>query len=237
MASPAAAVQAEPVVALIGNPNTGKSTLFNRLMGRRAAIVHDRPGVTRDRHYGDAVSLGHSYTLIDTGGFDPGGDDTMKQGIAQQVEIAIEEADVIICVLDATAPPTSIDSEEIALLRRSEKPVLYVANVDEAGLASGNASSEALEAHARAQGAGTVRLCGKIEAELSVLDEEERREFLAGLFVVFAAPDRAPAGVLHEFEQFFAALLTDKLANHRAKRAHVVAQRLVLVLEHDVLAA
>jgi GTP-binding protein len=118
----------KPVVALIGRPNVGKSTLFNRLLGRRAAIVHDRPGVTRDRHYGDAVSLGLSYTLIDTGGFDPSGEDDMQQGIVSQIEAALSEADVILCVLDATAAPTSIDSDEMALLRRTETPVIYLAN-------------------------------------------------------------------------------------------------------------
>jgi GTPase len=118
----------KPVVALIGRPNVGKSTLFNRLVGRRIAIVHDRPGVTRDRHYADADCRGRTFTLIDTGGFDPHGDDMMKHGIAAQVQVALSEADVIICVLDAQAPPTSIDSEEMSLLRQSDKPVIYVAN-------------------------------------------------------------------------------------------------------------
>ncbi len=118
----------KPVVAVIGRPNVGKSTLFNRLVGKRLAIVHDQPGVTRDRHYADATSLGRDYLLVDTGGFDPSGDDIMKEGIVSQVRIALDQADVILCVLDATVPATSIDSEEVALLRRAEKPVLYVAN-------------------------------------------------------------------------------------------------------------
>lgn len=121
-------VRDKPVVALIGRPNVGKSTLFNRLAGRQIAIVHDRPGVTRDRHYTDAESLGRPYTLVDTGGFDPSGDDVMKKGIIDQLEIALDQADVVICVLDATAPPTSIDSDELSLLRRSDKPVIFVAN-------------------------------------------------------------------------------------------------------------
>jgi GTP-binding protein len=115
-------------VAVVGRPNVGKSTLFNRLLGREAAIVHDRPGVTRDRHYGDTAAYGRPYTLVDTGGFDPLGDDVMKKGIAHQVEVAVAEADVVVCVLDATEPPVGADSEELALLRRSDKPVIYVAN-------------------------------------------------------------------------------------------------------------
>ncbi|MEM9694686.1 MAG: ribosome biogenesis GTPase Der [Myxococcota bacterium] len=118
----------KPVVALIGRPNVGKSTLFNRLVGQRLAIVHDRPGVTRDRHYASADVFGRDYTLIDTGGFDPFGDDDMQKGIIQQLQVALDQADVVICLLDALAPPTSLDSEEIALLRRSEKPVIFVAN-------------------------------------------------------------------------------------------------------------
>ncbi len=117
-----------PVVALIGRPNVGKSTLFNRLTRTRAAIVHDRPGVTRDRHYGEVRSGRHHYTLIDTGGFDPRGDDDMQHSIVEQVAVALDQADVIVAVLDARVPPTSIDSDEMALLRRSDKPVIYMAN-------------------------------------------------------------------------------------------------------------
>ncbi|MBM4360835.1 MAG: ribosome biogenesis GTPase Der [Deltaproteobacteria bacterium] len=118
----------KPIVAVIGRPNVGKSTLFNRIIGKPLAIVHNQPGVTRDRHYADANVYGRAYTLIDTGGFDPGGEDEMKHGIIRQLEAAIAEADVILCVLDATAPPSSVDSEEVALLRRTNKPVIYLAN-------------------------------------------------------------------------------------------------------------
>jgi GTP-binding protein len=115
-------------VALVGRPNVGKSTLYNRLVGRREAIVHDEPGVTRDRHYGDVTSRGRRYTLVDTGGFDPESEDPMRVGIRRQVELAIAEADVIVCVLDAAASTAAADHAEMALLRRARKPVVFVAN-------------------------------------------------------------------------------------------------------------
>jgi GTP-binding protein len=118
----------KPVVAIVGRPNVGKSTLFNRLTGKRLAIVHDLPGVTRDRNYADAHVAGRELVLIDTGGFDPEDEDPMRQGIARHVRAAIDEADAIVCVLDASAPPTHADREAIKLLRASNKPVLYVAN-------------------------------------------------------------------------------------------------------------
>lgn len=116
------------VVAIVGRPNVGKSTLFNRLLGKKLAIVHDEPGVTRDRHYGDAESYGRRYTLVDTGGFDPTSDDPMRVGIRRQIEAALAEADVVVCVLDAREPATSVDHAEMDLLRAAEKPVLFVAN-------------------------------------------------------------------------------------------------------------
>ncbi len=118
----------KPIVCVVGRPNVGKSTLFNRLAGRKIAIVHDEPGVTRDRHYADVESLGRAYTLVDTGGFDPVSDDPMKVGIKKQIDLALAEADVVVCVLDAREPATSIDHAEMKLLRASTKPVIYVAN-------------------------------------------------------------------------------------------------------------
>lgn len=116
------------VVAIVGRPNVGKSTLFNRLLGKKLAIVHDEPGVTRDRHYGDAESYGRRYTLVDTGGFDPTSDDPMRAGIRRQIEAALAEADVVVCVLDAREPATSVDHAEMDLLRGAQKPVIFVAN-------------------------------------------------------------------------------------------------------------
>lgn len=112
----------------MGRPNVGKSTLFNRLAGQHIAIVEDTPGVTRDRHYADAFVLGREFVLIDTGGFDPDSDDPMKAGIASQVRLALEECDLVICVVDATVDPLPADREAVALLRDAGKPVVFVAN-------------------------------------------------------------------------------------------------------------
>ncbi len=117
-----------PIVAIVGRPNVGKSTLFNRLARRRLAIVHDEPGVTRDRHYADTTAFGVDYTLVDTGGYDPDSDDPMKAGITGHVRAAIAEADVIVFVTDGAAGLNDADRAAVGLLRRSAKPVLYAAN-------------------------------------------------------------------------------------------------------------
>jgi len=117
-----------PLVALVGRPNVGKSTLFNRLIGQRLAIVYDQPGVTRDRHYADTTSFGRRYTLVDTGGFDLTSDDPLRSGIAQHVRAAIAEADAIIFLSDGSQPMLPADRTAVELLRRSDKPVLYAAN-------------------------------------------------------------------------------------------------------------
>ncbi|MCZ6806631.1 MAG: ribosome biogenesis GTPase Der [Deltaproteobacteria bacterium] len=125
---PAGSVRGKPLVAIVGRPNVGKSTLFNRLVGQRIAIVEDVPGVTRDRHYADAFVLGREFVLIDTGGFDPDSDDPMKAGITSKVRLALEECDLVICVVDATVDPLPADREAVALLRDAGKPVIFVAN-------------------------------------------------------------------------------------------------------------
>jgi GTP-binding protein len=117
-----------PIVAIVGRPNVGKSTLFNRLSGARTAIVDDQPGVTRDRHYADVNVFGRTFTLIDTGGFDPDDSDAIGRGIARHVHAAVEEADLVLCMLDGQGPPTEADAAAVRMLRQADKPVIYLAN-------------------------------------------------------------------------------------------------------------
>jgi GTPase len=118
----------KPIVAIVGRPNVGKSTLFNRLARARIAIVHDEPGVTRDRKYADTTAHGKNYTVIDTGGFDPADEDPMKAGIATHVRAAIAEADAIVFVTDASTGWSDADGGAIKLLRACKKPVFYASN-------------------------------------------------------------------------------------------------------------
>ncbi len=116
-----------PVVAIIGRPNVGKSTLVNRILGRREAIVEERPGVTRDRKTVDAEWLGHNFTLVDTGGWMADGD-SLDNKVSAQSEQAMAEADVVLLVVDTTVGVTPEDERVALVLRRTETPVLVVAN-------------------------------------------------------------------------------------------------------------
>jgi GTPase len=123
-----ASASGHPIVAIVGRPNVGKSTLFNRLARAKLAIVHDEPGVTRDRHYASTMLYGRPIVVVDTGGYDPEDEDPMKTGIARHVREAIKEADVIVFVSDAMTDLTHADRAAVDLLRRTSKPVLFVAN-------------------------------------------------------------------------------------------------------------
>lgn len=116
------------LVAIVGRPNVGKSTLFNRLTQSRQAIVNDEAGTTRDRQYGKVNWVGHEFSIVDTGGWVVNSDDIFEEEINKQVAIAIEEADVILFVVDATHGITDLDDRVAAILRRSKKPTLLVAN-------------------------------------------------------------------------------------------------------------
>jgi GTP-binding protein len=119
---------ARPIVAIVGRPNVGKSTLFNKLVGERRAIVDEIPGTTRDRIYGTVEWGGIPFTLVDTGGLEFEEVDEVGRGILGQVEEAIDRADVILFVVDAGQGPSSVDYDVAELLRRTDKPVILVAN-------------------------------------------------------------------------------------------------------------
>ena len=119
---------AKPIVAIVGRPNVGKSTLFNRIAGQRISIVEDTPGVTRDRIYADAEWLNYNFTLIDTGGLEPESDDMMLKNMYSQAEIAIESADVIIFVADVKTGMVDADLQVANILRKSQKPVVLAVN-------------------------------------------------------------------------------------------------------------
>ncbi len=117
-----------PLVAIVGRPNVGKSTLFNRITETRQAIVHDAPGVTRDRIYGEALWNGRAFDVVDTGGFVPRSAERFEQAIREQVHIALDEADVVLFCVDVLTGVTDLDEELAVLLRRTDKPVLVLAN-------------------------------------------------------------------------------------------------------------
>ena len=116
-------------VAIVGRPNVGKSTLFNRLLEQRKAIVDDVSGVTRDRQYGIADWNGKVFNVIDTGGFVAGSEDVFEKEIAKQVLIAVEEANAILFIVDAATGITHLDDEMAEVLRTSVKPVICVVNI------------------------------------------------------------------------------------------------------------
>ncbi len=166
-------------VAIVGRPNVGKSTLFNRFLEERKAIVDDISGVTRDRQYGVADWNGKTFNLIDTGGFVPGSDDVFETEIRKQVRIAIDEADAIIFMVDVATGITDLDEAMADLLRRGKKPVYVVVNkVD-----NGTRELEATEFYSLGfkenyfissiSGSGTGDLMDAITQEIPALDPEE----------------------------------------------------------------
>ena len=167
------------IVAIVGRPNVGKSTFFNRLVQRREAIVDAVSGVTRDRHYGKTDWNGREFTIIDTGGYVVGSDDVFEAEIDKQVELAIDEADVIIFMVDVEHGITGMDEEVAQLLRRSKKPIFLAVNkVD-----NNKRAEDAVEFYnlglgdfftiASTNGSGTGDL---LDAVVEALPEREERE-------------------------------------------------------------
>ena len=167
------------IVAIVGRPNVGKSTFFNRLIQRREAIVDAVSGVTRDRHYGKTDWNGREFTVIDTGGYVVGSDDVFETEIDKQVELAIEEADVIIFMVDVEHGITGMDEDVAKLLRKSKKPLFLAVNkVD-----NGKRAENAVEFYnlglgdyfmiASTSGSGTGDL---LDAVVEALPEKEDRE-------------------------------------------------------------
>ena len=131
---------AKPLVAIVGRPNVGKSMLFNKLTGQRTSIVEDTPGVTRDRIYGQCEWCGRTFSLVDTGGIEPGTDSDMLKFMRRKAEIGIELADAIIMVTDVRSGVTAADEDVATMLRKSGKPVALAVNkCDSTGLVNPDA--------------------------------------------------------------------------------------------------
>ncbi len=170
------------IVAIVGRPNVGKSTLFNRLIQRREAIVDAVSGVTRDRHYGKSDWNGKEFSLIDTGGYVVGSDDVFETEIDKQVELAIEEADAIIFMTDVVSGVTGMDEEVTKLLRKSAKPIFLVVNKVDSSKRTDDAVEfyslgfEKYYAMSSINGSGTGELLDDLVKVLPETEEEEESE-------------------------------------------------------------
>ena len=195
----------KPLVAIVGRPNVGKSTLFNKLIGQRLAIVEDLPGTTRDRIYSDAEWNGRIFSLIDTGGLEITGTGNYSQEINAQIQLAIEEADVIVFMLDVLAGVTAADQEVAAMLRLAKKPVLLAANKAD------NAArrQEAVEFYSLGlgepitvssiSGTGTGDLLDAITEALPPADEADEEEEAPGVpkFAIVGRPNTGKSSLLN----------------------------------------
>ena len=176
----------EIVVAIVGRPNVGKSTLFNRMVGGRPALVHDTPGVTRDRRYGALEYEGRPIRVIDTGGLDPDArHEAIGAGIHRQAELAMQEADAVLFVVDAVVGPTPVDRELAASLRKIGRPVVVAANkVD-------HANREILASAAYELGVGEV-------FPVSAMHGRGLDEMMDALLALLPAPESAPPPAAEE---------------------------------------
>lgn len=192
------------LVAIVGRPNVGKSTLFNRLTESKQAIISDEAGTTRDRQYGRCQWCGKEFSLVDTGGWVRNSDDVFEEAICDQVTLALEEADVILFVVDAMNGLTDLDMEMASMLRRSKKPVLVVANkVDTYEMQYGTAEFYSLglgDMHcvSAANGSGTGDLLDEIIANFTKEMEEEPGDDIPR-FAVVGRPNAGKSSIINVF--------------------------------------
>ena len=193
------------LVAIVGRPNVGKSTLFNRLTQTRRAIVDDTAGTTRDRQYGIVDWCGQEFSIVDTGGWVVNSDDIFEEEINKQVEIAIDEADVILFVVDASNGITDLDDHVAAILRRSRKPVIVVANKEDIGDARFNVPEfyalglgDPIEVSS-ANGSGTGELLDAIIADMPEPAEDDQPEGDVPKFAIVGRPNAGKSSLINAF--------------------------------------
>ncbi|MEM7008568.1 MAG: ribosome biogenesis GTPase Der [Thermodesulfobacteriota bacterium] len=195
----------KPLIAIVGRPNVGKSTLFNRLISERKSIVEDIPGVTRDRIYADAEWDGREFSLVDTGGFDPEGEELYPSLIKNQIDIAIDESDLIVCILDGQEGVMPHDLDVIELLRKVQKPVLFAVNkIDHE-----NHESSAVEFHSLGiedltaisamQGRNVSELLDKIVAVIPKYESEPEQEDDSIKVAVLGKPNVGKSTLINRF--------------------------------------
>ena len=197
---------AKPIVAIVGRPNVGKSMLFNKLTGKRMAIVEDTPGVTRDRIYGECDWNGRSFALVDTGGIEPGTNSEMLKFMRRQAEIAIETATVIIMVVDVTVGLTAADSEVAAMLKKSKKPVVLAVNKCDR---TGGVNPEVYEFYSlglgdpfsisAVNGSGTGDLLDEVVRLLPKTDEESEKLENLPKFAIVGRPNSGKSSIVNAF--------------------------------------
>jgi len=193
----------KPLVAIVGRPNVGKSTFFNRMIGQHLAIVEDLPGTTRDRIYGDSLWNGREFTLIDTGGLELGSDDNIMSRVRAQAQLAIEEADVIVFLVDAKSGITAADQEIADMLRRTKKPVVLGVNKSD----NAQLRSEAVDFYqlgmndpitlSSRQGTGTGDLLDAITDALPALQEMSEEEATLPKFAIVGRPNVGKSSLLN----------------------------------------
>lgn len=193
------------LIAIVGRPNVGKSTLFNRLTQTRSAIVDDTAGTTRDRQYGKVDWNGQEFSIVDTGGWVVNSEDIFEEEINKQVHIAIEEADVILFVVDASVGVTDLDDKVASILRRSKKPVIIVANKEDKSGAQYNVPEfyslglgDPIEVSS-ANGSGTGDLLDEIVKDMPERPEDDAPEENIAKFAIVGRPNAGKSSLINAF--------------------------------------